>query len=187
MRNIFIDLGANEGQTILHFFSHDWVQNPRDYECFAFEPIHFEQWEKIIEEHPNVQVIEKIAWLYDGTIKLAVHPNTISSSLLPEKVDYTANNLVEYPCIDFSEWIKQFKGEKVILKINIEGGEFELLEKMIADKTISVVTNLYIEWHNEKLGDTRKWTARREKIEADLKSLGINYTKWRQDEMLSLF
>lgn len=56
-------------------------------------------------------------------------------------------------CIDFSEYIKQNINptDYVICKMDIEGAEYEVLQKMIKDETINIIKELYIEWHSHLL------------------------------------
>ena len=57
---------------------------------------------------------------------------------------------IDVECIDFSEWVKNnFKKEDyIILKMDIEGAEFNVLPKMIANDTLSYVNKMIIEWHD---------------------------------------
>lgn len=56
---------------------------------------------------------------------------------------------VEVPTVCFSEFIDQHTnyGDEVIVKMDIEGGEFDTLTKMINDNTHTLAKQMYIEWH----------------------------------------
>jgi FkbM family methyltransferase len=56
-------------------------------------------------------------------------------------------------CFDFSNFIlNNFKKEDfIIIKLDIEGAEYPVLEKMIKDDTLKYVDILYVEWHNHML------------------------------------
>jgi len=54
------------------------------------------------------------------------------------------------PCFDFSEWLSEL-GQPAVVKMDIEGAEYELLDKMRADRTDRFVDLLLIEWHDEPI------------------------------------
>ena len=58
------------------------------------------------------------------------------------------------PCIDFSKWIKDHfkKTDNIVLKMNIEGAEYDILEKMIADGTIEYINTLFCQFHWQRIG-----------------------------------
>jgi len=44
MNKLFIDIGANDGQTLKYFYSGDWIKNPNEYKYIAllfyvFQPL----------------------------------------------------------------------------------------------------------------------------------------------------
>lgn len=56
-------------------------------------------------------------------------------------------------CFDFSNFILKNlnKEDFIVIKLDIEGAEYPVLEKMIKDDTLSYVNVLYVEWHNHML------------------------------------
>ena len=51
--------------------------------------------------------------------------------------------------IDFSKFIKDFTSPEdfLLIKMDIEGSEFEVLDKMIYDQTFKYVNEIYVEFH----------------------------------------
>ena len=51
--------------------------------------------------------------------------------------------------IDFSRWLSANFSirDYIIVKMDIEGAEYEVLEKMIRDGTLQMVNELYVEFH----------------------------------------
>ena len=83
------------------------------------------------------------------------------------------------PCIDFTEWFSQFKAEdEIVLKMNIEGAEFDILEKMIETGELKKVKRLFVEWHDEKVEPNMR--DRRIEIERYCRANGIYYVSWRR-------
>lgn len=52
-------------------------------------------------------------------------------------------------CFDFSKWIRALKkpGDTLIVKMDIEGDEIPVIERMIKDGTDELLDLLLIEWH----------------------------------------
>ncbi len=58
---------------------------------------------------------------------------------------------IEVNIIDFPKYLAQQSShyDKIIVKMDIEGAEVDLLEKMIADGSIDLINVLYVEFHAE--------------------------------------
>lgn len=80
---------------------------------------------------------QKAAWTHDGTV------------LFHE--DGTASRIGAYgsevECFDFSAWLKKLKADEIIVKMDIEGAEVALIERMIEDGTDALLSELLVEWH----------------------------------------
>tara|TARA_Y100000361_G_scaffold126132_1_gene119945 strand:+ start:317 stop:1165 length:849 start_codon:yes stop_codon:yes gene_type:complete len=61
---------------------------------------------------------------------------------------------VQVESVDLSEWIKNnFKKEDyIILKLDVEGAEYEILEKFFDVGAIEYINEVFIEFHNERCG-----------------------------------
>jgi len=98
----------------------------------------------------------KAAWVEDGTIEFAVD-NTdtpMGSSLAKSKVSiWETMPHIEVECFDFSEWVKQFKDDYLLVKMDIEGAEFTVLEKMLKDETAGYMDKILCEFHPNKVRD----------------------------------
>jgi FkbM family methyltransferase len=167
-RKVFVDCGSNTCAVL-----GERIERGLETEFFAFEP----QPELVacIEEvrhrHPAIPIrfFNKAVWVHDGTIDfyLATEwgPNYRGGSTLLEghvknaaKVDYSHPVTVE--CIDFSRWIgcNFRRRDHLVVKMDIEGAEYPVLEKMVADGTIDYITELIVEFHwqmNENVSQER--------------------------------
>lgn len=55
----------------------------------------------------------------------------------------------EIAIANIMEWLKQHEVVEVgLMKINIEGGEFELLEKLIEHNALNLFRNIQVQFHN---------------------------------------
>lgn len=148
-RKIFIDCGGHKA-TSVQFFKQVYPK-AKKYEIYSFEAnpnfsIYFDKFKDIT--YHNVAV-----WIENGEVEF-YNNNGGSSSLIKGKARRGGfeKNKMTVPCIDLSQWIKEnFSQEDyIILKLDIEGAEYEVLNKMLRDNTIEYVNKLYIEWHCAK-------------------------------------
>ena len=156
MSKYFIDLGGHDGCSIRKFKK---VYDTNDeYSCITFEANKI--YSKYYSNLKNHILIDKAAYIYDGKIEMNMDRNHggFGSSIIKEKNDRTPGQLDRknpdlVDCINFSQWIKNNFNEKdyILVKMDIEGSEYDILEKMIEDDTIKYINKLYIEWHNKKL------------------------------------
>jgi len=65
------------------------------------------------------------------------------------QVDYT--HPVRVDAVDFSQWLRENCEEPdyAIIKMDIEGAEYDVLEKLIADDTIRLIDELRVEFHQQ--------------------------------------
>jgi len=150
-RYIFVDAGAHEGETIAHFEkSNLYSQHP--WEMFAFEanPNLIPD----IPKKPNLTVLNKAVWTEDGTVEFYLGENTLSSSLLGDKKPGLSKTPIRVESVDFGQWLKKnfSKDDVIFVKLDIEGAEYDVLDKMLKDESITYVDRLYVEFHNEKVG-----------------------------------
>jgi len=72
----------------------------------------------------------------------------LHSQLNPEKK--------QVECVDLAGWVKNNfkKDDYIILKMDVEGAEYEILEKFFDDGIIKYVNEIFIELHNTRCGKT---------------------------------
>lgn len=152
MNKIFIDCGAHVGDSIETFMENwkDWSE----YKIYSFEPNpkNF----VILKEYSrfeNITVQDAAVWIHDGKVNFYIGESD-GSSVVKEKVTgKLSNKPTPVKSIDLSKWIsKNFtKDDFIILKLDIEGGEYELIPHLIKNKTFEYIDELYIEFHTGKV------------------------------------
>ncbi|MER7724680.1 FkbM family methyltransferase [Streptomyces sp. NPDC096323] len=158
MRKVFIDCGTNLGIVLSRF-----IHELPDHDFYAFEPnkdllpaIHREV--ERAAHSPRVEVSHGAVWTHDGVIDLFLGHHE-SSTVMPGKrvppvydqqIDY--DSPVPVPAIDFSAWLRQTVApdDHVVVKMDIEGAEYPVLTKLVADGTIGLISVLYVEWHYDR-------------------------------------
>lgn len=147
--NVYIDLGAYTGLYITRFKRSKYYTNDTKIYAFECNP-HI----KYIPQS-GVEYIKKAAWIYDGKIDFYVSKNNPGfvqgSSVYKDKItgNLDKNHPLKIECIDFSQWIKTnfSTNDTIYVKMNIEGSEYDILEKMIKDDTINYINKIFVSWH----------------------------------------
>ena len=60
------------------------------------------------------------------------------------------------PCLDFSRFVRELPRQaEIVCKLNVEGSEFPVLRRMLAERTIDRISKLFIEFHQRMIpGET---------------------------------
>lgn len=97
-------------------------------------------------------VARKAAWLYDGE-------TTFTEDGWSSRIATGDDGSVE--CFDFPAWLAdlQAKEQSVVVKMDVEGAEFELLDAMLANGTLERLQELLVEWH-ARHGDPAAYLAK---------------------------
>lgn len=179
---IFCDLGCYNGDTVEQFIN--WGQvfaNVSDATIYAFEPNpNFQkEWEDLYErqiKHVKDIVFEQsAAWIDDKGLEFSLwNESPEGSTVMKDKRNWYAGKVVGVPSFDFSEWLKQFEGEEIYIKMDCEGAEYPILRKMIEDGSDKLCKLIFIEFHANKMGE--KWLEEQAWIIDNLK---CKWIEWR--------
>ena len=157
-RLIFLDCGGHQGNSVRKFRSEFDPEGV--WEIHSFEP------NPSFREHytnfANHTLHQAAVWTENGTISFFLDDSSgAGSSILRDKT--TGGLAYDQPMtvdsIDLDLWIKEnvAPDDYVILKMDIEGAEYEVLEKLIGSESIKKVSEIYVEWHWGRIGGmTRK-------------------------------
>ena len=182
---IFLDLGAYTGDTLTIALK----AYPDFDKFYAFEPLPIHT-ALLKERHndPRIILYEKAASNMDGTAEMYHHNKYRSTksysngtSLRKDKGNVDPNDSFTVETVDFSKFVLDNFNEKdyIVLKMDVEGAEYDILDKMLSDGSISYIDELYIEWHSHKL--TGLHPSRHSNIVRALRKLGIGVTGSRDD------
>jgi len=151
-KRIFIDCGAHCGESIIEAKR----RFGDDIKIVSFEA-NINLYTKLAEyfkDDANVTIHNKAAWIHDDTIKF--HLSTAfsdGSSIYKEKVSggVSENIYQTVDCRDIADYIKQLDGWEIILKLDVEGAEYEILDHMIKQNVMHKVSEFHGEWHPLKI------------------------------------
>jgi len=146
-RYVFIDGGANIGQTILEF-EKSTLHSKHPWTVVSFEPN--PELVPKIPKRPNVTVLEQAIWTKDETLEFQFAPQEpLGGSLVGSVVKFPEMKKLKVKAIDFGHWLEHtYRREDVIyVKFDIEGAEYPVIEQMLHDGTIKMIDRFYIEFH----------------------------------------
>ena len=161
-RHVFLDCGGNDGCSIRRFIG-DFDHKGR-FEMVTFEPN--DLYAKCYSDLPRHRLVQAAVHDREGFQNFFLdREDGDGSTFFRNKLTRENGgfgtldtvNPVKVRTIDFSRWLRQNTSvfDYVILKLDVEGAEYDILEKMIRDRTISRINHLFIEWHWEKVGIPR--------------------------------
>jgi len=155
MKKIFIDGGARVGETI------DVLLDKRDdlkgCDVYLFEcnSDHNDVLNEIAKNNTNYNfmVREEAIWKENGEMKFYISKDRwgdLGCTLDPSKREILD---LEHPrvvkTIDFSEFLFGFNDDDyLVVKLDIEGAEYEVIESIIESGAINKIDELFIEWHD---------------------------------------
>lgn len=154
-RRLYLDLGANNGDTIA-----DELASSRIDFCWGFEPNPqlASDLRHRFEGEP-VEIVEAAAWIEEGVRPLYLG-HSLSSTLLEGKValpDYpeyaiTYDLSVDVRTVDTAAWLRDHvpDGDAVTIKMDIEGAEYEVLQHLLDSGEIDRIDELRCEFHPER-------------------------------------
>ena len=92
---------------------------------------------------------------------------TVSGTLRDDKCWGLTGKKVLVETIDFCKWLEENikEDDYVMVTLDIEGSEYEVLQKMFKTRAMKYISKMYVEFHGNKMNN--KDTS--ENIEADLK------------------
>ncbi len=164
---IFIDGGSHLGESVKKFRS--LYDNNNEFIYYMFEPNlllfdNFKDKEEFKDCHKfNVGLSSK----NESNVKLWGGDNkrygliTCGATLNESKKEndqYTDTEFSLINIISLSEFItKEFTDDEyIVLKLDVEGSEYDILEDLIATEVISTISKVYCEFHGQWLNESYK-------------------------------
>lgn len=176
MRKVFIDCGAHNGCSVRMFRS--LYDSSREYEVFSFEP---NPVTAALFNEDGVEFQQKAITATGDTITLYIHTNDSYACTTYEEKGKMPNCgspkpgatvTEEVESIRLSEFIKNnfSKEDYIVLKLDIEGEEYNVIPDLIKTKATDYINELYLEWHSRWLNKSSDID---EELEEKISSLGI--------------
>lgn len=180
--NVYIDLGCYDGDTVKQWRNWSKIHyGEKDWKIIAFDanPKFKDDWSKIESENDNVEFHLKAAWIEDTELEFAVDQTDtpLGSTLMKSKVKIWDNSpKIKVEAFDFSQWLRRYENDLVVVKIDCEGAEFKILQKMIDDGTIYIPNRLMVEFHPNKVREYT--TTDMNNLIKKIRDMGVKLEVW---------
>ena len=150
MRKIFLDCGANRGQSINAFLKE--FPNSNEFEIFSFEPSKSEEILSSLNNYKSekIKIFNSAVDTQDGYKKFYDSGDT-SSSLIDRN---RTKNIIKVKTISLSKFILENFDKKnyIILKIDIEGSEYDVIDDLSKKGIFNSIDLFFAEIHGSKTG-----------------------------------
>jgi FkbM family methyltransferase len=160
--DIAIDCGANVGK-----ITEQLAQSGATVHAFEPNPHAYAELERRFTGVEHVHCYQKAVSDVSGTLKLYLHERSsedeihwsTGSSLLSHKPNVRTDKFVEVEAIDLCDFLGALSGPVKVLKMDVEGSEVAILEKMIDTELVYRITHVFVETHEVKIPELRVPTA----------------------------
>lgn len=142
-----IDIGAFNGDSALHFISYPDIDSIDAYEPNTdFEDI----WEAISKHYPQITFHSQAVYTHDGLVTYYKRPSEapLGSTIMKSKIQDTPRIEETTQSVDI---LKIIPNEPFCLKLDAEGAEYDILERIINGGKAHLIDRLYVEWHDTKM------------------------------------
>lgn len=176
---IAVDLGANVGKITERMARPGVI-------VYAFEPDPraFQKLQERFKDRPEVICIPKAASDHAGRAPIYFHTEyakdpitwSVASSLFREKGNVNQDTFVEVDVIDIARFILTLEKPISLMKIDIEGEEIRVLNKLIESGLYKRIKHIVVETH-ERLPFLKEPTARLKKTISSkgIKNIDLNW------------
>jgi len=181
MKKVFLDFGACVGESI-QMFNEIWPDSSQ-FEIHSFEalPDNFKELSETFGNWKNITLHQSVVYTADTKVKFH-NATKYSSSIRSDKITGGVNSdkYITVSSIDIAKFITDnfSKNDYIIMKMDIEGAEYEILPHLLNTNVLQdYVNELYGEWHLGKLKNLKKEV--HDNLVTELKSYGFNMVNWR--------
>lgn len=151
---IAIDCGANVG-----LYTKQLALSGATVYAFEPNPIAFEALQNEVGGMENVYLYNAATTTEPGKHKLYLHRKdakdpllfSVSSSLISAKKNVNSNDYVEIDGVVLHEFIKDLGKPVKLLKMDVEGAEIELLNKLLDEGLATSIQAGFVEVHDRKI------------------------------------
>jgi len=199
---LFLDCGTNLGQGLNQFNKKYNFFNNEDWVIETFEPN--PDIKNNFDKIKNVTAYKKAIWTENGTLEFARDvrinqysaPNDIGGTGTPGELtnvgcrlnegnielrnargEKFGSNFVQVESLNFSEYVSKLdEYDEVIVKMDIEGAEYDVLRHMLKEGTITKIDELYVETHERFVKGENVQTT--QNLLNEIRAKGIKVHKW---------
>lgn len=179
--DLAIDLGANVG-----LITERLAETGADVIAFEPDPHAFALLAQRLGGRDNVTLVQAAAAAQAGSLPLRRHREfaadpdrrTVSSTLVAGKRRIDGETAIEVEVKDFVAWLHEVNRPVKLLKIDIEGSEVALLERLLRDPVAARIERIFVETHERAVLSLAARTRALKRLAARMDRPAINWD-WR--------
>jgi FkbM family methyltransferase len=196
MAKIFLDCGTHYGEGLRQFS--DMFHMDEEWKIHTFEanPVTYEVFKSRRLPHlgGNVLAYNYAVTTYDGEIDMYIESpdteirDTGQGSSIVSKDKWNPQDgilkfkeeLVPVPCIDLSKFVELNTSEDdfIVMKLDVEGAEYDILDKMLEEMTLHRISHLFVEFHAKYFTNLEEMQQREFNLVQKIRAEGINLHHW---------
>lgn len=178
--DIALDCGANIGKITEKMLA-------RGAEVYAFEPnpYAFRELVRRVGDNKKAHCLAKGIYDKNITMPLYLHKQarenqlkwSVGSSIVASKGNIDHENQVKSEFIDLAEFINNFGREVGLIKMDIEGAEIEVLNRLLDSGAVKKVKWILVEAHDKRMPELKEATDKlRQRIKREkIKNINFNW------------
>jgi FkbM family methyltransferase len=194
---VFLDLGTHFAEGLKRFMQILEIDNTWEVHTFEANPrtyAYLNGQQRSAKSGLNITFHNKAVGTEDGVVQMNIETvdeyedveTGMGSTILsmdewaPEPTLHKYKNQVDVECINFPQWVEsRFGGDcEIYCKMDIEGCEFDILEKMINENKLKNFKVLWVEFHDWAMKDKAVATAKKDAIIQSIQEKGIQIYPW---------
>ena len=159
-RRVFLDVGGHTGESVSAALDRRWGFD----RVWTFEPT--KRCVEILEGIPDDRLTVVPAGWWSADTEMVIHdPGTLHASV--DAAASRAGEVEHCRFVDAARWMAENidADDQVWLKINIEGAEVDVLDRLLTSGEIAKVRHLVVHFDIEKLGQPDKAVAMRARLD----------------------
>jgi len=186
-RKVLLDIGGHTGETVRRFYRE--VEDARFYEIHTFEPHPecFKKLTEVLKRMKNVTYHQEavVGGAPDALFNKQLFPGRVNdgegSTMIGGKttgaVDYA--NPIQINAVSLLDAVQKFFPDaEIVLKMNIEGGEYDLMRFILEKNIVGYFKQIYVQVHKHKLAEASQ---------AGLAEIENGFRKVAQEKGVELF
>ena len=158
-RFVFVDLGSRAFGSSTHDFLRSYPHSSRfDVHAFDMDAAYVEQWQRSANRSKNRRRAHSFtarhAGVSDRDAVITVATGGVNAMKHLGKGAYTGHDrqragTEQVPLLNFSRWLQQHVAAEdfVVVKMDIEGSEYEVLPSLLRSRAITLIDELLLEVH----------------------------------------
>ncbi|KAL4189550.1 hypothetical protein AMTRI_Chr08g207680 [Amborella trichopoda] len=151
---VYIDVGSRSyGSSIGSWFKKQYPKQNKTFEVFAIEAD--KTFHEEYSKKKGVKLVPKAAWVRDEMLRFEINGEDSGNGRGMGRIQMDGSNVqgrrevVEIEGFDFAKWVKSNvdKRDYVVMKMDVEGTEFDLLPNLFETGAICLIDEIFLECH----------------------------------------